>query len=404
MQIQINLDRPHAKQAAFINSPAKRKVICTGRRAGKTTGSAILAVDKFLNGQRILDAAPTQDQTEMFWKACKRYLQPGIAQGVIYKNETHHVMEMENGGRIKAKTAWDADSLRGDYADLLILEEYSLMNPDVWDEVGAPMLLDNDGDGIFIFTPKRRNHAFKMAQRAQADTTGRWGYWTFASMDNPYLSASALAEITSDMTQESYRQEILAEFLESEGAVFRNIAACIKALPSTPTEHKGHRIVMGCDWGQQDFTALSVVCTDCLQELELDRFNQIDYHVQRQRLAVLAEKWGVTEILAEQNSIGTPIIEELQREGLPVAGFMTTATSKPPLIESLALALEREECQWLDILVATGELEAYERKVSPATGRSSYSAPEGLHDDSVIARALAWRMCTNTNFMIGFAG
>jgi len=267
------------------------------------------------------------------------------------------------------------------------------------------MLLDNDGDGIFIFTPKRRNHAFKMFQRAQADTTGRWASWHFTSMDNPYLSEAALAEITQDMTNESYRQEILAEFLEGEGQVFRNIAACLHAPQSTPAEHEEHRIVMGCDWGKsQDFTVLSVVCADCGQELELDRFNQIDYHVQRQRLAVLAERWGVTEILAEENSMGTPIIEELQREGLPVAGFMTTATSKPPLIESLALALERAECQWLDVPVATAELEAYERKVSPSTGRGSYSAPEGLHDDSVIARALAWRMCTNTNFMIGFAG
>ena len=87
-----------------------------------------------------------------------------------------------------------------------------------------------------------------------------------------------------------------------------------------------------------------------------------------------------------------------------VNGFVFTATSKPPLIESLALALERTECQWLDVPVATGELEAYERRVSATTGRSSYSAPEGLHDDTVMARALAWRMCNAVNFMIGFAG
>ena len=39
--------------------------------------------------------------------------------------------------------------------------------------------------------------------------------------------------------------------------------------------------------------------------------------------------------------------------------------------------------------MATLELEAYERKVSATTGRSAYSAPEGLHDDTVMARALA---------------
>jgi hypothetical protein len=58
------------------------------------------------------------------------------------------------------------------------------------------------------------------------------------------------------------------------------------------------------------------------------------------------------------------------------------------MIENLALALEREEWQFQNDPIWTGELEAYERKVSATTGRSTYSAPEGLHDDTVIARAL----------------
>ena len=78
----------------------------------------------------------------------------------------------------------------------------------------------------------------------------------------------------------------------------------------------------------------------------------------------------------------------LQRQGLPVIGFTTTAQTKPPLIENMALAFERGEWQWQADPVWTAELEAYERTVSPTTGRSSYSAPAGSHDDTVIARAL----------------
>ena len=74
--------------------------------------------------------------------------------------------------------------------------------------------------------------------------------------------------------------------------------------------------------------------------------------------------------------------------GVNVQGFVFTAASKPPLIESLALAFEREEWQFINDPVWTAELEAYERKTSPMTGRSQYSAPEGLHDDTVMARAL----------------
>ena len=106
---------------------------------------------------------------------------------------------------------------------------------------------------------------------------------------------------------------------------------------------------------------------------------------------MLHDRWHITTIEAESNAMGDPVIEELQRDGLPVVAFQTTGTTKPPLIENLALALEREEWQFIHEPVWTGELEAYERKVSPMTGRSQYSAPEGLHDDTVIARALMVR-------------
>lgn len=391
MEIVVNLPQPHDKQLSFLESTAKRQVVVSGRRAGKTTGVSIKAAEALLDGRRVLYAAPTLDQTEVFWANEKRYFRELINRGVMHKNETQRALELGEG-RIRAKTAWDADSLRGDYADLLILEEFSLMDRSTWDEVGAPMLLDNDGDAIFIGTPKRKNHFHHFHVRAKADGE-RWQSWHFTSLDNPHLSTQALEEITQDMTEEAYRQEIMAEFLENEGTVFRNIGACLSAAKDAkPEDHQGHRLVMGVDWGKQsDFTALSVMCSDCRQELALDRFNQIDYAFQRQRLEVLAKKWAVSFILAEVNAMGEPLVEELQRQGLPVQGFTTTAASKPPLIESLALAFERAEAQWLDISIATSELEAYERKVSQATGRSAYSAPEGLHDDTVIARALAWR-------------
>lgn len=393
----ISLPTPHAKQAEFIDSKAKRKIIVAGRRGGKTTGCAMIAAEMAMDGRRILEAAPTQDQTNAFWHEVKKYFAQPIKDRVVYKNETLKLLELPSGGVIRCKTAHDADTLRGDYADLLILDEYSLMNPSAWDEVGAPMLLDNDGDAVFIFTPQRRNHAFRIYNKARADTTGRWGAWHFTSFDNPFLSEDALKEITADMTSEAYKQEILAEFLENEGAVFRNIGSCMGApLDVKIKDHEGHRIVLGGDWAKQaDFTAFSLGCADCRVEIARDRFNKIDYHFQRERLKALFEKWGVNIGLLELNSIGEPNFEELQRSGLPVQGFTTTAQTKPPLIENLALALEKAEWQFQDDPVWTGELEAYERKVSATTGRSQYSAPEGLHDDTVIARALMLRAATS---------
>ncbi len=226
-QSSVNLRTPHEKQVWFIESTAKRKVIRAGRRAGKTVGIAILALRTFMAGRRILYATPTQEQVDRFWYECKRALEIPIGSGALYKNETLHLIEVPSTeNRIRAKTAWDADSLRGDYADLLILDEYQLMNEDAWERVGVPMLLDNNGDAVFIYTPpslhskfrtKAYNprHAALLFKKAAANTTGRWATFHFTSHDNPEINAEALDEITLDMTAQAYAQEIMAEDADS---------------------------------------------------------------------------------------------------------------------------------------------------------------------------------------------
>lgn len=224
--VRARMRTPHPKQAEFIGSDAKRKIVRAGRRGGKTVGLARLALDAFLLGQRVLYAVPTQDQIDRFWFECKEALAPAIDAGSLYKNETRHLVEVPHTeNRIRAKTAWNADTLRGDYCDLLICDEWQLCAEDAWAVVGAPMLLDRDGNAVFAFTPPSvrsagiskahdPRHALKMYRAAETDTTGRWAAFHFTSQDNPYISVEALQEITQDMTQRVYRQEILAEDLD----------------------------------------------------------------------------------------------------------------------------------------------------------------------------------------------
>lgn len=254
---QIVTRAPHEKQKLFIQSPAKRKVIRAGRRGGKTTGIGILAVEAFKAGKRVLYATPTQEQIDAFWFEVKTALQKPIDAGILHKNETLHTVEVPGTkNRIRAKTAWDADSLRGDYGDLLILDEFQLMNEDVWERVGAPMLLDNNGDAVFIYTPpslhskfrtKARNprHAANLFKRAKADTSGRWEAFHFTSHDNPHISAVGLDEITQDMTTLAYEQEILAEDKdESPGALWKRDTLEHTRVNAFPTLV---RVVVGVD-------------------------------------------------------------------------------------------------------------------------------------------------------------
>lgn len=232
--LTIHLREPHGRQREFIDSTAKRIIIRAGRRGGKTTGVAIRIVQRFLAGRRQLYAAPTEDQVETLWWEVKQALREPLEAGVLYKNETKHIVEVPGTKqRIRAKTAWNAETLRGDYADDLVLDEFQLMNEDTWGVVGAPMLLDNDGDAVFIYTPvslrtsgmskaKDKKHAAKLFKQAKEDRTGRWATYHFPSWENPHLSQTALDEIGSDMTALARRQEIDAEDVdETPGALWK---------------------------------------------------------------------------------------------------------------------------------------------------------------------------------------
>ena len=171
-------------------------------------------------------------------------LGPLIDTGVFYKNESDHIIErLGTDQRIRAKTAWNADTLRGDYADLLILDEWQLMDETAWDDVGNPMLLDNHGEAVFIYTPPSNRsqelsrardprHAAKLFKKALADqraaeAEGRQSEWEafhFQSGENPHISREALNQIAREMSSTSYRQEILAEDLEdTPGALWTRV-------------------------------------------------------------------------------------------------------------------------------------------------------------------------------------
>jgi hypothetical protein len=107
------------------------------------------------------------------------------------------------------------------------------------------------------------------------------------------------------------------------------------------------------------------------------------------RLKSLSEKWQPQQIIAEQNSIGQPVIEQFTREGLRIQSFTTTNASKAQAIEALALAFERSDIRILNDPVLVSELVAYQSERLPS-GLLHYGAPGGQHDDTVMALGMAW--------------
>jgi hypothetical protein len=255
-RVRVALKQPHPQQQKFIDSPAKRIIVRAGRRGGKTVGCAIRAVREFLEGKRVLYTAPVFEQTEAFWREITRTLGDACAAGRFTRNDSQQTIEGAGKQRIKATTSWSADTLRSDFADLLIIDEWQLCGEDLWESVGAPLLLDTDGTAIFIYTPpslhstsvsKARDprHAAKMFKLAEADSSGRWACFHFTSHDNPHISRHALGDIIKDMTVLAHRQEILAEDVdEVQGALWQQRVIDETRVAAAPSLQ---RVVVGVD-------------------------------------------------------------------------------------------------------------------------------------------------------------
>ena len=384
--ITIDMPRLHDKQKHIKQTAARFNVVNCGRRFGKNVLCHDMVLHPVLRGGPVAWGSPTYKNLGDDWRTLLKIMGPIIEN----KSEQDKRIQTKTGGVVEMWSLDAPEPIRGRHYQRWIVNEAASVKAlmSVWNEILRPTLIDLKGDAFFPSTPKGRNDYYKLYSLGMSDDP-EWRSFHYTSYDNPFLDPDELDALRSTLTEREYRQEILAEFLEGEGVVFRYLEGVMIAPVTAPQEHREHTIAVGVDWGKQDdFTAISVGCVDCQREVAIDRFNQIDYAFQRQRLMRLCKDWGVSLVVAEKNAMGEPIIEQLQRDGLRVEGFTTTRVSKAPLIEGLALAIEKRDIQLLPDEYWMMELEAYERTEFETT--TKYAAPEGMHDDTVMARALMY--------------
>lgn len=381
----VRLYQPHPGQSAILQHPARFKVVACGRRFGKTETGKILLVERALAGRVGWWISPTYRMADDVW----RDLKAALSGAIVRKNEEMRRLDVAGGGVIRVRSGRDPDGLRGAGLDLAVLDEAAYLHPDVWRAAIRPALADRRGEALFLSTPRGRNWFWGVWMNGQSAAHPDWKSWRFPTAANPLIDPAEIEAARALLPERVFREEYLAEFQDDGGLVFRRVEACATVSPGGSPQ-AGARYVFGVDWAREDdFTCIAALDVATRRLVALDRFNEIGWSLQRGRLAALAALWQPEAIWAEANSIGGPNIEALQAEGLPVIPFTTTASSKGPLIEALALALERGELAILPDPALLSELGAYRLERLPS-GRFRYGAPPGAHDDCVIALALAW--------------
>lgn len=398
------LDLPTLRpdQRAIIEHPAKIKILSMGRRWGKTVMSGYIVLQSAYSGKRAAWVVPTYKNARAAWRAIEQAIAPLLRYGVKI-NKTERVVEFPNGGFIGVYSADNPDSLRGDAFHDVVMDEGAYQGETVFLDVVMPTLADYNGQLIVPSTPNGKNWFHVEYMRGLADMVYQASFHAPTSANPKEEIQNAFIQAKARMPERTFREEWLAEFVE-DGAVFRNVRACATAvLQREPVE--GHTYIMGMDTAKLvDYSVVMILDTTTNEIVHIDRVNQIDYVLQLARLEALYAKWKPQECIIERN-VAEMFIEQARRLGMYIIDFVTTNASKQLIIDGLSMAFEQEKLRIPDDKSENGaillsELMSFAAEKLPG-GTMRYGAPEGMHDDCVMALALVWSRVTTGYFFIG---
>lgn len=389
-EMRLQLPRLHAGQQRVAAEAGRFNVLQCGRRFGKTTFGIDRLIGPALAGYPTAWFAPTYKYLADVWREAIGTLAPVTAASNVQEKR----IDLVTGGAIECWTLDSDDPARGRKYKRVVVDEAGIVRDlrACWQESIRPTLTDYRGDAWFLGTPKGRGFFHELYTRGESGGDPSWRAWRMGTAANPFIDPAEIAEAERELPPAVFNQEYLGIPADDGGNPFdlTAIRDCTDdALAAGPA------VAFGVDLAKShDFTCVCGVNADgavCV----LERW-QSDWGQTTRRVLDLI---GARPALVDSTGVGDPIVEQMQRgaaqganaDGLPrfaaVSGFKFSSTSKQQLLEGLASTIQRREVRfplgWL-----TNELESFEYEIRPGGG-VRYGAPQGLHDDGVIALALA---------------
>lgn len=208
----------HNAQKGIAKDPHRFRVVCCGRRFGKT----VLAIDQIKAclsrpNARVAYVAPTYQQArDIAWEQLRRDL---IEVGKA--NESRLEIHLVNGSILFLRGWESIETLRGQKFDFIVLDEVAMMRNfwSNWQEIIRPTLTDTRGEALFISTPKGFNHFYDLFNLEHKDSDFK--SFRFTTRDNPHIPKDEIDKAEKELTEDRFAQEYLADFRKSEGLVYK---------------------------------------------------------------------------------------------------------------------------------------------------------------------------------------
>ena len=166
--------RPHQRNLwNYLERGGKRAVAVWHRRAGKDSLSVNFTAAQMVERVGVYwHMLPTAKQArKVVWSGVDRQQRKIIDQAfppVLRKriNDQDMLIELVNGSVWQCVGSDNYNALVGANPVGVVFSEYSLTDPAAWEYI-RPILRENGGWAIFIFTPRGKNHAYDLFETAR---------------------------------------------------------------------------------------------------------------------------------------------------------------------------------------------------------------------------------------------
>lgn len=387
---------PREYQLPFLkamDSGKKRAVLIWHRRSGKDKTVLNFTIKKMLErvgayyyffpsyaqGKKILWDGADKDGFKFLHHFPKEILDGK-------PNDSEMKIKLKNGSLFQIIGTDNYDSIVGTNPIGCVFSEYSLQDPNAWEYL-RPILRENGGWAVFCYTPRGMNHGAKMLQVGK-DNEEEWFTQVLTADDTQAISKEDIEkERKEGMPDDLIQQEFYCKFLDGAGQYFRRILE--NTYTEIPEIVHNHNYQLGVDLAKyQDWTVLTPFDRNTFQVYPQERFNQIDWNLQKARVSSLARKHNNAQIVIDSTGVGDPITEDLQREDIGVVPFKFTEQSKRQLLNNLALLLEQDRIKIPKDEGLISELQSMRFELS-STGKIKVTVPSGMTDDRIMSLALS---------------
>lgn len=388
--LEIEYERPWlypAQQRAIFDcvdlngEPARYGVVEASTKAGKTVGCMAWLVEQAYMragiNRNFWWVAPVYPQAKIAFRRIKA----GLPAGSFAANEADlKITLLGVGSTIWFKTGEKPDNLYGEDVYAAVVDEASRCREDSWIALRSTLTATRGPVRIIGNVKGRANWHYRIARRAESGEPG-YSYAKLTAYDavaGGVLDAAEIEDAKRALPEQVFRELYLAEPSDDQGNPFgiQHIAACVAPLSESRPAAIGIDLAKSFDW--------TVV-------IGLDRMGNVcgferwqgPWEETERRILQLT---GNTPTLVDSTGVGDPIVERLQRKRGNFTGFKFTSESKQRLMEGLVMAIQQRRIRFPDGHIRK-ELENFEYEYTRTGVR--YCAPEGVHDDCVMALALA---------------